>query len=141
MGNCCGGSPEPASAARLGSTQAQLLLDVATTYSNKAGELMEQRDFIRALKHFRKALAIRLNALGPNHPDVAMTYYNIGLACHSQGKPDEARQNWRKAAAAFNAAGVDNEQSRYVAQFEARQNWRKAAAAFKAAGVLRAANE
>ena len=34
----------------------------------------------KALEHHQKALAIRLKQLGPEHPDVAGSYNNIGLA-------------------------------------------------------------
>ena len=34
----------------------------------------------KALEHHQKALAIRLKQLGPEHPDVAISYWSIGAA-------------------------------------------------------------
>ena len=43
-----------------------------------------------------KALLVRAaegnaKSLGPAHPETATAYYRLGLACHSQGEPAEAR--------------------------------------------------
>ena len=36
-------------------------------------------EYDKALEHYQKALAIELKQLGPEHPDVATSYNNIGL--------------------------------------------------------------
>ena len=45
-------------------------------------------DYDKALEYYNKSLAIRLNALGEKHPDVADSYNNIGMVYHAKGDYD-----------------------------------------------------
>ncbi len=51
----------------------------------------------KALEHYQKALAIDLKQLGPDHPDVASSYNNIGAVHLSKGEYDHALENFQKA--------------------------------------------
>ncbi|MFP6855599.1 MAG: tetratricopeptide repeat protein, partial [Opitutales bacterium] len=56
---------------------------LAQAYSNK-------NQFDKASRYFQAALKIQLTTLGPEHPDLAVTYSNIGMACDFQGEHDKA---------------------------------------------------
>jgi hypothetical protein len=45
----------------------------------------QQGDYARALEYYEKALAIKLQALGPDHPSLAVTYSNMALVYQKQG--------------------------------------------------------
>ena len=49
------------------------------------------------MEYYNKALGIQLNVLGENHPDVAASYSNIGLAYYSLGDYDKALEYYNKA--------------------------------------------
>ena len=51
---------------------------MATSYNNIGTLYSEQGDYSKALEYLQKALKIKLEILGKNHPDVAMCYDNIG---------------------------------------------------------------
>eukprot|EP01045_Picozoa_sp_COSAG04_P000756 COSAG04_NODE_20_length_39202_cov_9.993530_26_plen_394_part_00 len=51
----------------------------------------------RALGHYRKALAIQLKELGPEHPQVGATYNNMAVVFYKQGEYDRALEFYRKA--------------------------------------------
>ena len=51
------------------------------------------------MEHYRKALAIREKALGPEHPSVGNTYTNMVSVFKRQGDLDQARQHQGKALA------------------------------------------
>ena len=51
----------------------------------------------QALEHYRKALAIRLKAHGPEHPSVGNTYNNMANVLETQGKLPEAMEMYEKA--------------------------------------------
>ena len=74
-------------------------------------------DLAAAQALFVRAAEGRAKSLGPAHPDTALAYYSVGDVLEDQGKNDEARQAFREAAAAFKAAGVENEYSQYASQF------------------------
>jgi CHAT domain-containing protein len=52
----------------------------------------------------RKALSIRLKALGEDHPNTADSYHNLALTLDHRGKYDEALQIWTLAAASYQQA-------------------------------------
>jgi tetratricopeptide (TPR) repeat protein len=56
------------------------------------------------MEYYRKALAIWKKALGPEHPDVAVTLNNMGLVYWRSSKYDQAHQYLRKAVAIWETA-------------------------------------
>ena len=52
-----------------------------------------------ASKYYQKSLAIDLKQLGPEHPDVATSYYIIGLVHDSKGEYDKALEHYQKSLA------------------------------------------
>ena len=56
----------------------------------------EFADYIQALKWYRKALAIREEILGKEHPSTATTYNNIAAIYKNQGKYEDALVWYRK---------------------------------------------
>merc|ERR1712167_280105 len=51
---------------------------VATSYNNIACVYESQNKYDEALEYYNKSLDIRINKLGKDHTDVAMTYMNLG---------------------------------------------------------------
>ena len=51
---------------------------MASTYNNIGLVHHNKGEYDKALEHYKKALAIDLKQLGPEHPDLASTYGNIG---------------------------------------------------------------
>jgi hypothetical protein len=49
----------------------------------------------------RRALAVREQSLGPNHPRTATSYSNLAYNLDAQGRHAEAERLWRQAVAAF----------------------------------------
>jgi Flp pilus assembly protein TadD len=87
-----------------------------------AARICETKRFAEGLAMLRKATALR--------PSFADAWYNIGHACESQGRLDDAREAYLRAAAAdptyadplFNLGMIDLGQDRYssaVTRFEA----------------------
>ncbi|CAB9531235.1 Kinesin light chain [Seminavis robusta] len=56
-----------------------------------------QRKYPEALEAYRKGLKIKQAVLGPDHPDVATSYNNIGSVLHEMGRFDEAVEEHKKA--------------------------------------------
>jgi tetratricopeptide (TPR) repeat protein len=54
-------------------------------------------DYENALGECRKALEIELKVLGPNHPDTASSYNNIGAMYDEKGDCKNALVEYRKA--------------------------------------------
>jgi CHAT domain-containing protein len=65
------------------------------------GAALPDRQTHEALPLFRKALAIRLKALGEQHPDTATSYNNVAVCLEAQGKAGEALPLLRQALAIF----------------------------------------
>ena len=76
-------------------------MEVAKTYCNMAGLFEEQGDHDRALEYYRKALAIREKALGPDHPDTLDTVYNMGCLAEDSGDMAAAKALFVRAAKGF----------------------------------------
>ena len=55
----------------------------------------------RALEYYEKALAIRLDTLGAEHPDVGWSYNSLGIAYNDQGDNDKAIEYYNKALAIY----------------------------------------
>ena len=54
-----------------------------------------------ALEYYQKTLAIDLKQLGPDHPDVATSYNNIGLVYDSKAEYDKALEYYQKSLAIY----------------------------------------
>ena len=63
----------------------------------------------KALEYYQKSLSIWLKQLGPDHPDVAISYNNIGWVHHSKGDPAQARDYWEKTLAIYEGRGDEGE--------------------------------
>ena len=57
---------------------------------------------------YEKALAIRVKSLGPDHPSVGDTQYNIALLLKRQGKRPEAAARFRDALRIYIATHGEN---------------------------------
>ena len=54
-------------------------------------------DYSKAIEYYEKALEIRINTLGENHPDIAGSYNNLGIAYRSLGDYGKAIEYHEKA--------------------------------------------
>lgn len=65
---------------------------------NNLGIIHRSRgEYDKAINHFKKALDIKIQALGEKHPSVADTYGNLGIAYGSKGEYDKAINYFEKA--------------------------------------------
>jgi len=65
--------------------------------NNLANMLSMERRYVEAEKLQRETLDIQRRVLGPNHPDTAMSTYNLGGIALHKGKRDEALSLLREA--------------------------------------------
>ena len=61
--------------------------------------LADAGKYDKELKHLKKALAIELKQLGPDHPDMAGSYNNIGVSHDINGDYDKALEYYQKSLA------------------------------------------
>jgi len=54
-------------------------------------------DSSKALEYHEKSLRIRLSVLGKNHPDVAVSYNNIGVVYNDMGDSSKALEHYEKS--------------------------------------------
>ena len=73
------------SAAQAQSKSANHDLEIAEKYMELGKALKGKGDFKGAIIEMHKALEIRRNVLGKEHPETASTYYQLGIT-HSQAK-------------------------------------------------------
>jgi len=67
---------------------------------NQAGYYLEDRaEYVQAEPLYRRALAIREKASGPEHPHTATSLNNLALLLKTQGKYDDAEPLYRRALA------------------------------------------
>ena len=85
-------------------------------HHNMGAVFHEQGDHAGALEALGKALAIKEQVLGPQSEPVGKTCIGMATVHEAQGEREQARAFYGRAAAAYKAAGVDNAQSRQVAQ-------------------------
>jgi len=64
--------------------------DKAFAFALKAKAFSNKEQYEKADRYYRASLKIQLKTLGPEHPDVAVTYNNIGMACDFKGAHHEA---------------------------------------------------
>src|SRR5262249_52000660 len=69
-----------------------------------ARTLREQGKYAEAEAMHRRALAIRLEALGEGHPFTAQSYNNLAGSLDRQRKDDDALRTWAAAAASYELA-------------------------------------
>jgi tetratricopeptide (TPR) repeat protein len=61
------------------------------------GDILKQHgDYNKALEFFERCLGMRLKSLGPDHPDVATSYNNIGLVWDNKGEYDKALEFYER---------------------------------------------
>jgi Tfp pilus assembly protein PilF len=70
---------------------------VATAHTTIASIYRNQSQFDHAITASRKALAIQLKQLGPDHADVGTTYTSLGLMFHELGKHKKSLDYYKKA--------------------------------------------
>ena len=67
--------------------------------NNTGGYLNERARYSEAEQLHRRALAVREKALGPDHPDCALSINNLAVVCESQGRYGEAEPLFARAFA------------------------------------------
>ena len=75
----------------------QTTLIQAQSYNNLAILYYAQGKYNEAETLYKKALKIREEVLGVNHPDTAFSYSNLAKLYHAQGKYEEAETLYQKA--------------------------------------------
>ncbi len=65
-------------------------LRLAASFSDEARLYYQQGEYAEAERLYRRSLAIREKALGPDHPDVATSLDNLAELYQAQGKYAEA---------------------------------------------------
>ena len=73
----------------------------AQCYNNIALLYEKQGEYEKALEYYKKALNIRKEKLGKEHPDTATIYNNIAVIYHNQGKYGKALAYHTKALIVF----------------------------------------
>jgi len=73
--------------------------DEAAALDTKAGELYRAGKYADAIQLARRALALREKALGPDHPDVALSLANLGLLYDRQGRYADAEPLYQRSLA------------------------------------------
>ncbi len=63
--------------------------------------LADAGKYDKELKHLKKALAIELKQLGPDHPDVAISYNNMAYVYKAKKDLAKAKEYWEKAYAIY----------------------------------------
>ena len=81
----------------------------ATTFDNLADVYRTQDRHTEAEEYYRRALEIRVAALGPEHPRVAMGLANLAGFYADQGSYADAEQlYWQAVAVSDRALGADH---------------------------------
>ena len=73
--------------------------DEAAALNAKATELSRAGKYADAIPLAQRALAIREKALGPDHPDVALSLNNLALLYRNQGRYAEAEPLYKRSLA------------------------------------------
>jgi len=80
-------------------TDAEKQLDEARRLSTRANQLYIGNEPDKALPLAQRALDIRLKVLGPDHPDVGLTYFIIANLYSDKGEYDQAEELYNRAIA------------------------------------------
>ena len=84
-------------------------LDVAKSYWGIGNVYSSQGRYNEALQEYEKCLKIRVDKLGHEHPDVAISKFNIASLLRNMHKAAESKQMFTEAAGIFRAAlGADH---------------------------------
>lgn len=67
------------------------------TLMKAAEQAAATSDYPSAERALREAASIQEAELGPNHPDLANTFNNLGVVCEYAGKPEEAERWYQRA--------------------------------------------
>ena len=84
--------------------------------SQEASVYDSQGKYDEALEYYNKALTIYLNKLGEDHPDVAMTYMNLGKLCEKLEQYQTALEYYEKAKPIYSRS----HNGQYDAYFDGR---------------------
>ena len=68
-------------------------------YNNLATVLKYQVDLKQAKEYHERALAVRRQTLGPQHPDIASSYHNLATVLGDQGDVKQAKEYLERALA------------------------------------------
>ncbi|MEM9456335.1 MAG: tetratricopeptide repeat protein [Myxococcota bacterium] len=79
-------------------------LEEAQSLGNLGNVFHAQGDYDQAKLHHQRALAIRQEALGPNHPRLANSLGNLGNVSVRRGDYDQARAYYQRSLAIFETA-------------------------------------
>lgn len=96
--------PHALEAARLIETYDLVFVESARLLNEAGHYCFERAQYIEAERLFKRALAIREQLLGPEHPDVAMSFSNLAALFHHQGRYDEAEPLFKRALAIHDRA-------------------------------------
>jgi tetratricopeptide (TPR) repeat protein len=77
---------------------------LANLAGNVAGFIYERAEFDLAESLFKRSLAIREKALGPDHPDVSTSLNNLALLYEAQGKYDLAEPLFKRSLESYEKA-------------------------------------
>jgi tetratricopeptide (TPR) repeat protein len=83
-------------------------LNEATALTQQVIQLNNQGRFSEAIPLARRALTIREKALGPDHPDVAISANNLALAYVAQGRYANAEPLYKRSLVIFEKAFSPN---------------------------------
>ena len=72
---------------------------LAATLNNQAERYKEEGRYADAKPLYKRALAIRQEALGPDHPDVAQSLNNLADLYSAQGRHADAEPLYKRALA------------------------------------------
>ena len=72
-------------------------LELARSFQKLAFKYLQDQAFDQALELYRKALAIQLEVLGKDHPEVAKTYNSIALIYWHKKQPGDAELSYIKS--------------------------------------------
>ena len=78
-------------------TPTDSILAIAHTLFTEASLLANQGHQDEAVSKLQRVLDIREEALGPDHPDVALTLHNLGFIYNAQGRYTEAKPLLQRA--------------------------------------------
>lgn len=71
--------------------------------NNLAGVRFRRGDDAGAESLFRRALQVKEKILGAEHPDTALTAYNLGVLLQKTNRDEEAREQFARALRVFQA--------------------------------------
>ena len=86
-----------------------LLAPVSASYNNMGIVYKKQGHYDKALEYYQKDLDITIRVVGHDHPDVAISKFNLASLLRNMDKAAESKQMFTEAAGIFRAAlGADH---------------------------------